>query len=132
MTNPSDTKSLREQIALVLGWKPPEHPDTKAAIRERWDRGVCYYDGVWLSLIQGLTAPLHFPPWDTDDGLAIKVAEEWCDRKPTDRVFEHSYYDGINNARFCTPADDGLGSADDASLARAICEALIVAKEGMG
>ena len=128
MTNPP--RNEREQIALMLGWKP-------AGDDPRW--GYPYRgSGLW---IKPNTPPSSFedrdhssvvklPPFTTDDGTALGALEEWC--RKNDCWYSHSYYPWhyehyirlANRAEIDDPDDGWSTEGRHKSLARAICDAM--------
>ncbi len=117
MSDEPEEQSLRERFAVeVKGW-----------IKNTGEKATVW---PWTLPDGRHSLTRDIPPWDTDDGLAIKVAEEWCKEK-NQEVDLH--YDGQKwHAQLIQYSHDDLMSrrlraVGHKSLATAICEAMIAA-----
>lgn len=137
MTNPTTDQSLRERIALMLEWvKAEDHPD--------W--GAPYHGSeFWVnpkasrSILgsKNHASVRKLPPWDTDNGLAIKVLREWCDGHGCWAMITLNE-NGCGIQIFGNKPDRVMSRTGHNDLATAICEAMLAAcpataeaKEGM-
>ena len=124
--NVMDDQEIKKQIALLLGWKPPEHPDTQRAVsacRKQQD-----YSDAWLKPDGNLFWPTVWEVY-ADDGTAIKALTTWC--KAQRYSYELTFFDETHGAIIRDGSDNILSQFCGQSLARGICDAMIAAHKSM-